>query len=77
MIHLTLTKFGGYTVDRNHDKKELCSVAKRTFNEVSKLGFNALLELQKKPGPKFGKWQISLLKAMLKPNKVYVLIFFN
>ena len=54
---LTLTKFGGYTVDRNHDKKELCSVAKRTLNEVSKLGFHALLDLQKNSWAKI--WEMA------------------
>ncbi len=44
---LTLTKYGGYTVDRNHDKDQLVKVAKNTFEKVSKLGFNALLQMQK------------------------------
>ncbi|NCP52946.1 MAG: glycoside hydrolase family 65 protein, partial [Flavobacteriales bacterium] len=44
---ITLTKFGGYITDRNHDKNELISVAKETLNKVSDLGFHALLELQK------------------------------
>ena len=44
---ITLTKFGGYTSDRNHDKNELVSQAKKTLKKVSELGFNALLEKQK------------------------------
>lgn len=44
---ITLTKFGGYTSDRNHDKNELISEAKKTLNKVSALGFDALLETQK------------------------------
>ncbi len=44
---ITLTKFGGYTTDRNHDKNELISVAKKTLNKVSDMGFEALLETQK------------------------------
>ena len=44
---ITLTKFGGYISDRNHDKNELVSAAKKTLNKVSELGFNALLEKQK------------------------------
>ncbi|MGZ0016220.1 glycoside hydrolase family 65 protein [Yeosuana sp. AK3] len=44
---ITLTKFGGYITDRNHDKNKLISVAKETLNKVSDLGFDALLELQK------------------------------
>ncbi|WP_298900595.1 glycoside hydrolase family 65 protein [uncultured Psychroserpens sp.] len=44
---ITLTKFGGYTTDRNHDKNELISIAKNTLNKVSEMGFDALLEQQK------------------------------
>ena len=44
---ITLTKFGGYTSDRNHDKNELISEAKKTLNKVSALGFDALIENQK------------------------------
>ncbi|WCO01260.1 glycoside hydrolase family 65 protein [Psychroserpens ponticola] len=44
---ITLTKFGGYISDRNHDKNELVSEAKKTLNKVSELGFDALLEKQK------------------------------
>ncbi|WP_338356511.1 glycoside hydrolase family 65 protein [Yeosuana marina] len=44
---LTLTKFGGYTVDRNHDTNELISVAKGTLDGIIKKGFNALLDMQK------------------------------
>ncbi|WP_445958118.1 glycoside hydrolase family 65 protein [Yeosuana sp.] len=45
---ITMIKFGGYTTDRNHDKDNLIAVAKKTLDEVSKLGYNELLELQKK-----------------------------
>ncbi len=45
---ITLTKFGGYISDRNYDKNELISVAKKTLNKVSELGFEALLDKQKK-----------------------------
>ncbi|MGB3607087.1 glycoside hydrolase family 65 protein [Psychroserpens sp.] len=45
---ITLTKYGGYTSDRNHDKNELISVSKKTLAKVSNMGFEALLELQKK-----------------------------
>lgn len=44
---ITITKFGGYTVDRNHDKDELVSVARRTLAKAVQLGFEKLLELQK------------------------------
>tara|TARA_R110000868_G_scaffold720_6_gene5290 strand:- start:1573 stop:3879 length:2307 start_codon:yes stop_codon:yes gene_type:complete len=44
---MSLTKYGGYITDRDHDKKDLVSVATETLNKVSKLGFHALLDLQK------------------------------
>ncbi|MEO6347588.1 MAG: family 65 glycosyl hydrolase domain-containing protein, partial [Aquaticitalea sp.] len=44
---ITLTKFGGYTVDRNHDKDELVSVAKKNLAKATELGFDKLLEKQK------------------------------
>ena len=44
---ITLTKFGGYTVDRNHDKSELTSVSKKTLEKATELGFDKLLEKQK------------------------------
>src|SRR5690606_37786652 len=44
---ITLTKFGGYVSDRNHDKSDLVSVTKSILSKVSKLGFDALLEKQK------------------------------
>ncbi len=43
----TITKYGGYNSDRNHDKNNLVAVAQNTLNKVSKLGFNALLDQQK------------------------------
>lgn len=44
----TIHKFGGYTVDRNHDKTKLVSAAKSTLSKATQLGFNTLLENQKK-----------------------------
>jgi maltose phosphorylase len=44
---ITLTKYGGYTSDRNHDKNALVSEAKKTLNQVSELGFDTLLEKQR------------------------------
>ncbi|MEY8850103.1 glycoside hydrolase family 65 protein [Psychroserpens sp. XS_ASV72] len=44
---LTLTKFGGYTSDRNHDKNTLVEVSKNTLEKVSELGFEVLLNNQK------------------------------
>ncbi|MDN3491220.1 glycoside hydrolase family 65 protein [Winogradskyella bathintestinalis] len=43
----TIHKFGGYTVDRNHDKNELVSAAKTTLNTATTAGFTQLLEDQK------------------------------
>jgi maltose phosphorylase len=43
----TIHKFGGYTVDRNHEKTELVSAAKKALSKATQLGFNALLEKQK------------------------------
>ena len=40
-------KFGGYTVDRNHDKNELISAAKSTLSKATTAGFAELLENQK------------------------------
>lgn len=41
-------KFGGYTVDRNHNKSELIKVAKKVLKTATKKGFSKLLEHQKK-----------------------------
>ncbi|NNE31226.1 MAG: glycoside hydrolase family 65 protein [Winogradskyella sp.] len=43
----TIHKYGGYTVDRYHDKQELVNVAKTVLNTATKTGFSALLETQK------------------------------
>ncbi|MGY0391626.1 glycoside hydrolase family 65 protein [Bizionia sp. KMM 8389] len=39
-------KFGGYTVDRNYDKKSLVKAAKSVLKEATTLGFDSLLESQ-------------------------------
>lgn len=44
----TIEKFGGYTVDRNHNKTALIKAATNTLQKATDLGFDALLELQKK-----------------------------
>lgn len=44
----TIHKFGGYTVDRNHDKNELVSQAKDALKKAVNLGFETLLDRQKK-----------------------------
>ncbi|WP_396603010.1 glycoside hydrolase family 65 protein [Algibacter sp. R77976] len=43
----SIEKFGGYTVDRNHNKSELVNVAKQVLKTATKKGFNQLLEEQK------------------------------
>ncbi len=43
----TIQKFGGYIVDRNHDKTELIAVAKQALDQATQLGFNTLLNQQK------------------------------
>jgi len=53
----TIHKYGGYTVDRNHDKSELNSVAKSVLLKASTLGFNALLEQQKQSWDKI--WEMA------------------
>ncbi|MGG5486341.1 glycoside hydrolase family 65 protein [Gaetbulibacter sp. PBL-D1] len=40
-------KFGGYTVDRNHDKNALVTAAKSVLATATQLGFDTLLEQQK------------------------------
>ncbi|MEO9478432.1 MAG: glycoside hydrolase family 65 protein [Maribacter dokdonensis] len=44
---VTLTKFGGYTVTRNHPKDALKQVAHNKLSEVSEIGFEGLLQKQK------------------------------
>ncbi|WP_406682692.1 glycoside hydrolase family 65 protein [Seonamhaeicola sp. MEBiC1930] len=43
----TITKMGGYTVDRNHDKIQLVNVAKKVLETAFELGFDQLLKKQK------------------------------
>jgi maltose phosphorylase len=44
---LKIQKFGGYTVDRNHDKYELVDAAHAVLDQAKDLGFEKLLEKQK------------------------------
>ncbi len=44
---VSLIKFGGYTVDRNHKSGELISAANSVLDKATKLGFSGLLEQQK------------------------------
>jgi len=43
----TIHKFGGYTVDRNHDKNELVSSAKQALKLATEFGFEVMLAMQK------------------------------
>ncbi len=43
----TIHKFGGYVVDRNHNKNELVTAAKEVLDKAVSFGFDALLEMQK------------------------------
>ena len=43
----SLVKFGGYTVDRYHEKAKLIDAAKTALSSANTKGFNALLEDQK------------------------------
>ena len=44
---LTIHKFGGYIVDRNHDKSKLVKVAKNVLEKAVNDGFDTLLAQQK------------------------------
>ena len=44
---ISLVKYGGYTVSRNHKKEHLISAANTVLDKASKLGFNSLLNDQK------------------------------
>ena len=54
---LTLHKFGGYTVSRNHEASELTQAAKAVLNKATALGFAGLLEQQKEAWAKI--WEMS------------------
>lgn len=44
---VTLHKFGGYTVSRSHDASDLINTSNKVLDEVTKLGFDTLLQKQK------------------------------
>ncbi|MFP4845031.1 glycoside hydrolase family 65 protein [Winogradskyella sp. PE311] len=45
---LSINKFGGYTVDRNHNQNELVKASKTVLDKAVTAGFSQLLEAQKK-----------------------------
>lgn len=53
----TIHKFGGYVVDRNHDKFKLVEAAKKVLKKAIDLGFDKLLEYQKKSWAKI--WEMA------------------
>jgi len=52
-----LHKFGGYTVSRNHKPSELVDAAKKALKKAVELGFEPLLEKQKRAWAKI--WEMS------------------
>lgn len=44
---ITLTKYGGYTVSRNHEPSKLVHAANNVLDRASELGFGTLLKMQK------------------------------
>ncbi|PIB38242.1 glycoside hydrolase family 65 protein [Maribacter sp. 4G9] len=55
--HLKLTKFGGYTVSRNHPEDTLLNAANDVLDRASNIGFENLLEKQKQAWA--GIWEMS------------------
>ncbi|MHB0753999.1 glycoside hydrolase family 65 protein [Polaribacter sp. M15] len=53
----SIHKFGGYVVDRNHDKNELVAAAKTALEKAVSFGFDALLAMQKEAWAKI--WSMS------------------
>ncbi|MCJ7465637.1 MAG: glycoside hydrolase family 65 protein [Maribacter sp.] len=54
---ICLYKFGGYTVSRNHKASEVVNAAKSVLKKATELGFEALLEKQKRAWEKI--WEMS------------------
>ena len=54
---ITLTKFGGYTTSRYHQPKDLVRAANHALDQVSEVGFEELLEQQKKAWAEI--WEMS------------------
>ena len=53
----TIHKFGGYVVDRNHDKNELINAARAALKRATDLGFDVMLENQKEAWAKI--WEMA------------------
>ncbi|MGB7396111.1 MAG: glycoside hydrolase family 65 protein, partial [Pricia sp.] len=54
---LSLHKFGGYTVSRNHKASELVEAAKKALKKATDIGFEGLLDKQKQAWAKI--WEMS------------------
>lgn len=54
---VSLVKFGGYTVSTNHKPEELVQASKRVLKKATDLGFEALLDKQRKAW--FKIWEMS------------------
>ncbi len=54
---VSIHKFGGYTVSTNHKEEYLISAAKQVLVQATTIGFNALLENQKRAWAKI--WEMS------------------
>ncbi|MBT8185022.1 MAG: glycoside hydrolase family 65 protein [Eudoraea sp.] len=54
---VTLYKYGGYTVSRNHEPTELVKAAEKTLTRATDLGFEKLLSMQKDAWA--GIWEMS------------------
>lgn len=54
---VSIQKFGGYTISTNHKEEYLISAAKQVLAQATTLGFNALLENQKRAWAKI--WEMS------------------
>ncbi|NAY92066.1 glycoside hydrolase family 65 protein [Muricauda sp. JGD-17] len=54
---LTIIKYGGYTVDRNHPKNQLQHAANSVLDQASQLGFEELLRKQKEAWAQI--WEMS------------------
>ncbi|WP_010518167.1 glycoside hydrolase family 65 protein [Croceivirga radicis] len=54
---ILISKYGGYTVSRNHDKSQLIAAAKQTLASADSIGFEGLLQRQKEEWAKI--WEMS------------------
>ena len=65
----TIHKFGGYVVDRNHNKSELVTAAKEVLDKAVSFGFDALLEIQKESWAQIWKMSDIIIKGDVKAQQ--------